>query len=208
MAALLLIDLQNDFMPGGPLPVRNAYDSVKAANDAQDLFNIIIASKDWHPENHLSFASMHQEKNVGDQITLCGLNQTLWPNHCVQNTRGAAFANQLDQSRIEFVVSKGEDIELDSYSAFFDNAHRHETALRSYLELKQVEDLFILGVATEYCVKYSAIDARKLGIKTSVIIDGCNALSTNPKDIENAKEEMRDHGVRLIKLKELYHERS
>jgi nicotinamidase/pyrazinamidase len=206
--ALLLIDLQNDFMPGGALPVPDGYAAVLAANYAQKFFRIIVATKDWHPELHLSFAHHHEGKKPGEVIDLFGLKQTLWPVHCVQNTSGAAFSKGLDQSQIQHVVTKGQDLTVDSYSAFFDNAHRHATGLGNYLKLRAIDEIYLLGVATEYCVKYSALDAIYLGLKTSVIIDGCRGIGLNDKDIENSQIEMQDAGVRLVNLADLANELS
>lgn len=201
--ALLLIDLQNDFMPGGTLPVADGLACIDAANSAQRYFRIVIATKDWHPEHHLSFAENHPGKKPGDIIELDGLCQTLWPMHCVQNTAGAALSKNLNQSNIQHVVTKGQDIKVDSYSAFFDNAHRHTTGLGHYLNYRAIDELYLLGVATEYCIKYSAIDSANLGIKTNVIIDGCRGIGLTPHDIPNAEVEMQDHGVRLVKLADL-----
>ena len=206
MKALLLIDLQNDFMPNGALPVPDGYAAVIAANYAQRYFRIVIATKDWHPEKHLSFAKQHEGKKPGDVIELFGLKQTLWPVHCVQNTFGAAFSKGLDQSHIQHVVTKGQDLNLDSYSAFFDNAHRHATGLGNYLKLRAIDEIYLLGVATEYCVKYSALDAIHLGLKTNVIIDGCRGIGLHKHDVENAEIEMQNAGVRFIKLADLANE--
>src|SRR5579871_1591763 len=200
MKALLLIDLQNDFMPGGALAVPDGFHSIKAANLAQRHFSVVIATKDWHPLDHLSFAANHREMQPGEIVDLYGIRQTLWPIHCVQNTFGAALVRDLDQSQIQHVVTKGADRTLDSYSAFFDNAHRNETGLGHYLEQRSIDEVYILGVATEYCVKYNAIDAIKLGIKANVIIDGCRGIGLNENDILQAKADMLDCGVKLINL--------
>lgn len=200
MKALLLIDLQNDFMPRGALAVPEGYNSIVAANIAQKFFNVVIASKDWHPEGHISFASCHQGRKVFDQIDVSGFLQTLWPDHCLQHTHGASFVKELNQDRIEHVVYKGEDPKLDSYSAFFDNAHRYETGLAHYLKQRFVDELYILGIALEYCVKFTAIDAMKLGLKTNVIIDGCAGIGLQKTDMDFAKTEMLDFGVNLVTL--------
>lgn len=206
MKALLLIDLQNDFMPTGALPVPNAHEAVLAANLAQKFFRVVIATKDWHPQRHMSFAANHPGKNPGDIVDICGFDQTLWPVHCVQNTFGAAFSKGLDQSQIQHVVTKGQDPQFDSYSAFFDNAHRHATGLGNYLQMRAIDEIYLLGVATEYCVKYSALDAIHLGLKTTVIIDGCRGIGLHENDIKNAELGMQEAGVRLIKLADLANE--
>lgn len=206
MKALILIDLQNDFMPAGALAVPDANHCIDAANHAQQFFNIVIATKDWHPENHLSFAANHANKKPGEFIDLFGLKQTLWPVHCVQNTQGAALVKELDQSQIVHVVTKGQDINVDSYSAFFDNARRHETGLRHYLEQRGIDEIFLLGVALEYCVKFSALDAKSIGLKTNVIVDGCRGIGLAHNDIADAIVEMKDHGILMTTLKEIAHE--
>ena len=203
MKALLLIDLQNDFMPGGPLAVPDGLACVQVANQVEKMFNTIIATKDWHPQDHRSFAKSHPGKKPGDRIDLEGLEQTLWPTHCVQHTDGAALVRGLDQSNIQHVVTKGEDVHVDSYSAFFDNAHRRETGLARYLEHKHIDELYLIGLATEYCVKYSALDAIGLGYKTTVIVDGCRGIELNQGDIECALAEMRDQGVHLLTMADL-----
>lgn len=203
MKALILIDLQNDFMPGGALAVPEGLDAIKAANYAQNFFDVVIATKDWHPADHLSFAINHENKTPFEVIDLYGLSQTLWPAHCVQYTLGAEFVSSLNQSHIHYVVTKGETKTLDSYSAFFDNAHRNQTGLCAYLQKRGIDEVYLLGVATEYCVKFSALDAVKLGLQTHVIIDGCRGINLQPNDISHACDEMRDHGVELITLADL-----
>jgi nicotinamidase/pyrazinamidase len=204
--ALLLIDLQNDFMPKGSLAVPDGFHCVTSANFAQAFFNIVIATKDWHPSDHLSFAANHPDKNAGDVIDLFGIKQTLWPAHCVQNSTGAALAKELDQTHIQHCITKGEDRTVDSYSAFFDNARRNETALGRYLQKRLIDEVYLLGVATEYCVKFSALDAVGLGLKATVIIDGCRGIGLNKHDIPHAITEMQDHGVRLLSLADLSNE--
>lgn len=201
--ALLLIDLQNDFMPGGAIAVPDAFACIQAANFAQKHFKVVIATKDWHPPNHLSFASRHEGGRPRDVIELFGMKQILWPDHCIQHTFGGALAKSLDQSQIQHVVTKGQDINLDSYSAFFDNAHRNATGLGHYLNQRSIDEIYLLGVALEYCIKYSAIDAINLGLKTNVIIDGCRGIDLHENDIALAKTEMLDHGVRLLTLSDL-----
>lgn len=206
MKALLLIDLQNDFMPGGNLPVPDGFASIHAANKALPFFNHVIATQDWHPQEHLSFAKNHPGKYPGENINLYGISQVLWPVHCVQESFGASLVGELDKSKIHHVVRKGFDVTIDSYSAFFDNARRHETGLFSYLQQKSIQEIYLLGVALEYCVKYSALDAISLGIKTNVIVDGCRGIGQTPQDIPEALLEMHKNGVRLLKLEDLSRE--
>src|ERR1035437_476822 len=162
MKALLLIDIQNDFLPTGALPVPEGDMIVPVANQLMRKFEHVIATQDWHPANHGSFATNHSGKKSGDMITLAGLPQILWPVHCVQDTPGAQFAAALDRARITHVTRKGTDSAIDSYSGFFDNGHKKSTGLHDYLRARNITDLTILGLATDYCVKFSALDARQL----------------------------------------------
>ena len=197
--ALVLVDLQNDFIPGGSLAVREGDQVIPVANNVQKKkWELIVATQDWHPKDHGSFASNHRGKHPGDTIELGGLPQVLWPDHCVQGSRGAEFHPVLDRSRITKVFRKGTDKEIDSYSTFFDNAHRKSTGLGDWLEEQKITDVYLLGLATDYCVKYSALDAVHLGFKTHVVIDGCRGVELNPGDTKAAIEEMRTAGVEIL----------
>jgi len=196
--ALILVDLQNDFMPGGALAVAKGNEVTPIANQLQQQFDLIIATKDWHPVDHTSYASNHSGCEIGDIITLSGLSQVLWPNHCTQNTNGAEFTSDLDTSRINKIFYKGTDPNIDSYSAFFDNAHRKSTGLDDYLKKKGIEEVYILGLATDYCVKFSVLDACMLGFKTYVIADACRAVNLNPDDEQKAFKEMQNAGAIII----------
>jgi nicotinamidase/pyrazinamidase len=198
MRALLWTDLQNDFMPGGALAVAGGDDLIPMANRLGRYFDLVIATQDWHPPGHKSFAASHPGKAVGDRIELHGLEQCLWPVHCVQGTEGAEFAPGLDTGAIVHVVRKAVDREIDSYSAFFDNGHLRATGLEEYLRGRGVTELYFLGVATDYCVKFSVLDARKLGFSTWVIRDGCRGIEQNPGDIDRAWAEMEAAGARVI----------
>ncbi len=196
--ALVLVDLQNDFIPGGSLAVREGDQVIPIANAVQKKFDgLILATQDWHPKNHGSFASNHPGKHPGDMIELGGLPQVLWPDHCVQGSRGAQFHPVLDRSRVTKVFRKGTDPEIDSYSTFFDNAHRKSTGLGDYLESEGITDVYLLGLATDYCVKYSALDAVNLGFKTYVILDGCRGVELKAGDTRTALDEMRTAGVEI-----------
>lgn len=201
--ALLMVDLQNDFMPGGALPVPNGNQIIPLANAIQSHFKIIIATQDWHPRNHSSFALNHPGHQVGEVITVEGLPQILWPVHCVQNTPGAALVNGLDVSHVAHIVHKGTDPAIDSYSSFFDNYHRKSTGLTEYLRDLGVTHLYILGVATEYCVKFTALDACQFGFHTFVIEDACCGIELLPGDITKAKMEMEEAGTSFIQLKDV-----
>lgn len=183
--ALLMIDLQNDFMPGGALAVPNGDQVIPIANKLQDYFEIIIATQDWHPAYHSSFAVNHPEQ-IG------------WPMHCVQNTKGAAFVDGLNMSQINHIVQKGIDVDIDSYSGFFDNLHQKATSLENYLRSLKITDLYILGVATDYCVKFTVMDACHLGFKTFLIVDACRGINMHEGDVEKAIEEMQTAGAIII----------
>ena len=203
MDALILVDLQYDFMPGGALAVPQGDDVVPLANQLAARFELVVASQDWHPPDHRSFASQHPGKKPGDVIELEGLPQRLWPDHCVQHTRGAELHHELDRSRIERIFQKGADPAIDSYSAFYDNAHRRATGLGDYLKASGVTKAFLMGLATDYCVQFSSIDALDLGFEVVVIRDGCRGIDANPGDIEKAIEQMSKKGGVLVDSRRL-----
>jgi nicotinamidase/pyrazinamidase len=197
MKALLLIDIQNDFLPGGALAVPGGDEVVPVANRLIPRYPFVVATRDWHPPDHGSFASQHTGRQVGEVVHLNGLPQILWPDHCVQGTPGAQFAPQLDQRGIHHVVSKGTDRAIDSYSGFFDNARRKRTGLDEVLRRKGVTEVHLLGLATDYCVKATAIDAVGHGFRTIVLIEGCRGVELAPGDCQWAIDEMRAAGVRI-----------
>lgn len=193
-----MVDLQNDFVPGGALSVPNGDQVIPIANKLQRDYSLVVATQDWHPPNHDSFAVNHEGKKPGDRILLDGIEQILWPVHCVQDTPGADFVPGLDRSRIARVFKKGIDPRIDSYSTFFDNAHRRSTGLAEYLQEQSVTDIYLLGLALDYCVKFSALDARQLGFNTYVILDACRGIALQPNDLEKALEEMRHAGATIV----------
>lgn len=197
LQALLLVDLQNDFFLNGALAVQEAEQVLPVANGLMLRFPLVIASQDWHPKDHQSFANFHKLR-VGEIINLHGIKQVLWPTHCIQNTDGAAFHPQLNIPAIQHVVRKGTNPKLDSYSAFFENDQKTETGLTQYLIHRQVETLFILGLATDYCVKYSVLDARALGFEVHLVVDGCRAVNLHPTDEQEALKAMKQAGAKLI----------
>ena len=203
MNALILVDLQNDFLPGGALAVPHGDEVIPLADKLQRCFDLVVATKDWHPADHGSFAANHPGKKPGDRIILDGIAQILWPVHCVQNTSGAEFASLFDTSRVAHVFHKGTERNIDSYSTFFDNAHRRHTGLAGYLEERSIKDIYLMGLALDYCVKYSALDARHLGLNTNVIVDGCRGIDLEPGDIHRALDEMKRAGAVLLKSSEL-----
>lgn len=196
--ALILVDLQNDFCQGGRLAVPDGEAVVPIANQLQPYFDLIIATQDWHPQDHMSFASNHPEYGVGDVIVVDDISQVLWPDHCIQNSNGAKFHPALHTERIAKIFHKGIDKKIDSYSAFFDNAHKRSTGLGDYLHAEKINQVYILGLATDYCVKYSSLDAAHLGLDVSVIVDGCRGVELNLGDTNAALLEMKKAGVKLI----------
>jgi len=203
MNALIIVDLQNDFLPGGALPVPRGDEVIPLANELQRRFELILATQDWHPADHGSFAPNHPGKKPGDRIVLDGIEQILWQLHCVQNTRGAEFAASFDTKRIARVFQKGIDPRIDSYSTFFDNAHRRSTGLSDYLKERSVREIYLLGLALDYCVKYSALDAQQLGFDAHVIVDACRGIELEPGDLEKALNEMKEAGATLLQSREL-----
>jgi nicotinamidase/pyrazinamidase len=203
MNALILVDRQNDFLPGGALAVPHGDEVIPLANELQQRFELVLATKDWHPPDHGSFAANHRGKQPGDRIVLDGIEQILWPVHCVQNTHGADFAAAFDTSRIAHVFHKGIDPKIDSYSTFFDNAHRRHTGLAHYLEKGGINDVYLMGLALDYCVKYSTLDARQLGLNTHVIVDGSRGIELEPGDIARALDEMKHAGAIVLKSSDL-----
>jgi nicotinamidase/pyrazinamidase len=197
--ALILTDIQNDFVPGGALAVKEGDQIVPIVNRLQSHFDLVVATQDWHPANHGSFAANHPGKKPGDVIELDGLPQILWPVHCVQKTVGAAFVSALDMKQVAEVFQKGTDPRIDSYSSFFDNEHRKATGLGDFLKARRVTDVFIAGLATDYCVKFSALDAISLGFKTHMIEEACRGVNLQESDAAKAIEEMREAGVEIVK---------
>lgn len=195
MRALLLIDVQNDFLPGGALPVPDGHAVVEVANRLMPKYDLVVATQDWHPDEHRSFATQHEGRRVGEKIDLEGVDQILWPDHCVQGTPGAEFAPGLKTDRIHHVVQKGTRHAIDSYSGFFDNARRKATGLEQYLRSRDVDEVHIVGLATDYCVKFTALDAVSLGFRTVVLADGVRGVDLNVGDCERAIEEMKAAGV-------------
>jgi len=197
MNALILVDIQNDFVRGGPLAVPEGDCVVAVANRLMPRFDLVVATKDWHPADHLSFASQHPGRRIGEVVELDGLEQILWPDHCVEGTRGAEFVSGLDVSGIHRVFEKGIDRAIDSYSGFFDNGHRRSTGLGDFLREQGVAEVYVLGLATDYCVKFTALDAVELGFSTCLVLDGCRGVELNPGDVDRAVEEMRRAGVHV-----------
>lgn len=203
MRALILVDIQNDFMPGGALGVEEGDKILPHVNELlQKRFDVIVASKDWHPKDHISFASRHKLK-PGERLEIHGQVQELWPDHCVQNTKGSDFSPGFDTSKVQKVFLKGVDRDVDSYSTFFDNDREKSTGLDNYLREKRVTDIYIAGLTLEYCVAYSVSDAINLGFNVYVVQDACQSVSRNPAEIAHTIELIRHEGAHLIKAKDV-----
>lgn len=203
MFALILVDIQNDFLPGGALAVPAGDEVVPVANRLGPQFELVVATQDWHPPDHASFATNHPGRRPGDVVDLDGLSQILWPVHCVQDSRGAQLAPQLHTERISAVFPKGTDPRIDSYSGFFDNGRRKETGLGSYLRHRAVTGIYILGLATDYCVKFTALDAVYLGFDTYLIADGCRGVNLQPHDSDRAVQELAAAGIQIVTAESL-----
>ncbi|MEL7530090.1 MAG: bifunctional nicotinamidase/pyrazinamidase [Bacteroidota bacterium] len=197
MKALLIIDIQNDFVEGGSLAVAGGKEIVALVNELQKDYELVVATQDWHPKDHGSFAANHEGQEPGAVIDLHGLSQVLWPVHCVQGSFGAEFVSELDMSQVEKIFHKGTDSQIDSYSGFFDNGHRKDTGLGQYLKEKGVHAVDIVGLATDYCVKFSALDAAQLGFETTVISAASRGVNLQAGDVEAAYEMMRAQGINI-----------
>jgi len=198
MKALILVDIQNDFLPGGALPVPRGDEVMPVANTLMPRFDVVVATQDWHPADHGSFASQHPGHKVGDSVDLNGMPQILWPDHCVQGTPGAEFASGLNVAGIHRVFQKGTDAGIDSYSGLYDNGHRKSTGLAEFLRAAAVTDVYVMGLATDYCVKFTALDARAEGFNVFLVEDGCRGVELKPGDIWRAIEEMKAAGVAVV----------
>ena len=195
---LLLVDIQNDFLPGGALAVADGDAVVPVANRLMPLFPAVVASQDWHPADHLSFAEQHAGFKPFEVTEVDGLEQILWPAHCVQGSPGASFASALDVARIDYVVRKGENRRIDSYSAFYDNDHRHETDLSDILRRLGTDRLFVMGLATDVCVKFTVMDALAEGFPVTLIVDGTRGVNMREGDADAAIQAMRAAGAECI----------
>ena len=197
MKALLVVDVQNDFLPYGALAVPEGDTIIPTVNTLMQHFDIVVASQDWHPADHSSFASQHTGQQPGTVIDIEGTPQILWPDHCVQHCSGASFASGLDVHRFDYVVRKGDDRRVDSYSAFFDNDHVKSTGLEQWLRDHDVDEVVVCGLAADYCVKFTVLDALKLGFATTLVSDATRAVELEEGDLDRALEEMRSAGATI-----------
>jgi len=205
MRALLLVDLQNDFMPGGSLAVSDGDATVSVANSLIERFELVVATQDWHPADHGSFASNHAGLEAGQCVELCGLPQVLWPAHCVQGSEGAAFHPLLERGYIERVFQKGCGARVDSYSGFHDNqppglAQRSSTGMGEWLREWGVKELWVMGLATDYCLKFTVLDALREGFAVRLVEAGCRAVELQEGDGARAIAEMQAAGAQLAEV--------
>jgi nicotinamidase/pyrazinamidase len=203
MKALIIVDVQNDFLPGGALEVPNGDAVIPVINRIQSRFDYVVLTQDYHPKNHGSFASNHPGLRVYDQVKLGGLDQVLWPDHCIQGSPGAEFSMQLNIQQADTIFQKGTDPEIDSYSGFFDNGRRKATGLGEYLEDRGVTEVFVCGLATDYCVKFTALDAISLGFETYLIEDASKGVDLNEGDVKKAIQDMKKAGIKVMQSKEI-----
>lgn len=196
MKALLVIDVQYDFLPGGALPVPNGNEVIDVINRVMPQFDLVVATQDWHPHGHKSFASSHPGSAVFSTIHLNGLEQVLWPDHCLQDEHGAELASELHKSPIEAIFRKGMNPEIDSYSGFYDNGHLKSTGLADYLKGRSITDVYVTGLAGDYCVYFSALDALDAKFNTYLVDDATRAI--NDQGYEKAKKHLANNGAKII----------
>lgn len=201
--ALLVVDVQNDFCPGGALAVPDGDAVVPVINRISRTFPIVVATQDWHPRGHISFASRHEGKNPFEVIEIQGTEQVLWPDHCVEGTPGADFHPRLDDTAVRFVLRKGMNREMDSYSAFVENDRRTTTGLAGLLRELGVERIFVSGLATDVCVRATALDGLGAGFQVALLEDACRPVDVPPGNLAGALRQMLDAGVRIFLTDEL-----
>lgn len=200
-SALIIVDIQYDFLTGGSLAVENGNEIIPIINALQNHFSLVVATQDWHPDNHKSFASNHEDKNEFEIIDLNGNEQVLWPNHCVQGTDGALFFSELNEKRIEAIFRKGMDREIDSYSGFYDNGRKKNTGMAGYLKDRKIKNIFICGIASDFCVYYTALDGLSLDFNVFVVEDASRAI--NEAGNKEAMADLRAKGAKIISSKEV-----
>jgi len=202
MNALILVDIQNDFLPGGPLAVPFGDEIIPLVNELQNSFSLVVATQDWHPQSHKSFASNHPGKKAFETIMLHGLEQVLWPNHCIQGSLGAEIHSSINVNKVEGIFRKGMDVEIDSYSAFYDNGYKKSTGLAGYLRERKIKKVYVCGLAADYCVYYTAKDSLKENFETYFIEDATRAI--DPNGFVKATEKILSSGGQIIKSEQLY----
>lgn len=201
--ALIIVDVQNDFLPGGSLSVPKSDEILPFINQLLEMpFDMRVASMDWHPLGHCSFASTWGKKH-GERILTEGEEQILWPDHCVQGTKGAQLHKSLQSKSFDFIAHKGSDKNVDSYSTFFDNRKLKSTGLDKFLKEQQIDELYFAGLTTEYCVYCSAMDALDLQFRVGVVIDACRGIDLVFGDVEKACSKMKEKGVEFLTTEEM-----
>lgn len=196
MKALIVVDIQNDFLQGGSLAVQGGNEIIPVINSIQEKFDLVVATQDWHPKGHKSFASQHSNKSVYDKIDLNGIEQVLWPDHCVQGTFGAEISSKLNQNKIEAIFRKGINTTIDSYSGFYDNGKLKCTGLGDFLKGRGVKEIFVCGLAADYCVYFTAKDALELGFTSTIIENATKAIDVS--NFENIKRNFIQNGGNII----------
>lgn len=196
MKALIVVDIQNDFLQGGSLAVQGGNEIIPVINSIQEKFDLVVATQDWHPKGHKSFASQHSNKSVYEKIDLNGIEQVLWPDHCVQGTVGAEISSELNQNKIEAIFRKGMNTTIDSYSGFYDNGKLKCTGLGDFLKGRGVKEIFVCGLAADYCVYFTAKDALELGYTSTIIENATKAIDVS--NFENIKRNFIQSGGNII----------
>ena len=196
MKALIVVDIQNDFLQGGSLAVQGGNEIIPVINSIQEKFDLVVATQDWHPKGHKSFASQHSNKSVYEKIDLNGIEQVLWPDHCVQGTVGAEISSELNQNKIEAIFRKGMNTTIDSYSGFYDNGKLKCTGLGDFLKGRGVKEIFVCGLAADYCVYFTAKDALELGFTSTIIENATKAIDVS--NFENIKRNFIQNGGNII----------
>ncbi|MBA2709618.1 MAG: bifunctional nicotinamidase/pyrazinamidase [Tatlockia sp.] len=201
MKTLIIVDAQNDFMPGGALAVPQGDLIIPVINALQNKFDLVVATQDWHPSNHKSFATNHVGKTPFEKVSINGFPQTLWPSHCVQQTKGAEFHPELKTNLIEAIFRKGMNPEIDSYSGFYDNQRHKSTGLAGFLREKKSDELYFAGLCTDICVYYTIQDAIKESFKCTLIEDACRPL--DKQNFEKIRIELLQQGVKILHSTEM-----
>jgi nicotinamidase/pyrazinamidase len=201
MRTLVIIDVQNDFTPGGSLEVPGGDKIITIINAIQHKFDLVIATQDWHPQNHVSFASNHDGKKPFDKIEWHGMEQILWPDHCVQNSNGAEFHPELNLEKVEAIFRKGMDRKIDSYSGFYDNGHEKDTGLAGYLHGRKANNLWFCGLAADFCVQFSINDALDEGFSATLIEDATRPIDAG--EFKRIKQELTKKGCKIITSNQL-----
>lgn len=203
MKALLIVDVQNDFIPGGALAVKEGEQIVPLINQIQEKFDFVVATQDWHPLDHGSFAVNHPGKQIGEFVELNGVQQILWPVHCVQGSLGAEFHAELNKTHWKAIFKKGTNPLVDSYSGFYDNQKQGDTGLSKFLKQNGIQEVFVCGLATDYCVKFTVLDGLSEGFDVTLVQDATRAVNINPGDFDLAIAEMRAAGAKVVLASDL-----